>query len=141
MIQSAGALTFLDPRLEVHTGQHDVLELNFFFPTPATGAKKDEAPPSTGAKVVSEVSPSAVLKNASATSSSATLKNESALSSNGTISMGTASSSAGKKPYIRYNVNSPEGQLMLAKYAKAIEIMRTLPDYDTHSWTDRKSVV
>ena len=24
---------------------------------------------------------------------------------------------------------------MLAKYAQAIEIMRTLPDYDTHSWT------
>ena len=50
MIQSAGALSFQDPRLEVHTGQHDVLELNFFFPPPATGAKKDEAPPSTGAK-------------------------------------------------------------------------------------------
>jgi len=134
MIQSAGALTFLDPRLEVHTGQHDVLELNFFFPTPATGAKKDGASPSTGAKAVSEASPSAVLKNASATSSPATLKNASALSSKGTTSMGTASS-GGKKPYIRYNVNSPEGQLMLAKYAKAIEIMRTLPDYDTHSWT------
>ena len=24
---------------------------------------------------------------------------------------------------------------MLAKYARAIEIMRQLPDYDTHSWT------
>jgi tyrosinase len=48
--------------------------------------------------------------------------------------VGTASS-GGKKPYIRYNVNSPEGQVMLAKYAQAIEIMRTLPDYDTHSWT------
>jgi hypothetical protein len=24
---------------------------------------------------------------------------------------------------------------MLAKYARAVEIMRTLPDYDTHSWT------
>ena len=34
MIQSAGALSFLDPHLEVHTGEHDVLELNFFFPTP-----------------------------------------------------------------------------------------------------------
>jgi hypothetical protein len=52
MIQSAGALSFLDLRLEVHTGEHDVLELNFFFPTPATGAKKDVAPPSEGAKNV-----------------------------------------------------------------------------------------
>ena len=134
MIQSAGALTFLDPRLQTHTGQHDVLELNFFFPTPATGAKKDEAPASTGAKAVGAASPSAVVKNASATSSPATLKNESAVSSKGTNSVGTASS-GGKKPYTRYNVNSPEGQVMLAKYAKAIEIMRTLPDYDTHSWT------
>jgi Common central domain of tyrosinase/Kelch motif len=134
MIQSAGALTFLDPRLQTHTGQHDVLELNFFFPTPATGAKKDEAPPSTGAKSVGAASPSAVVKNVSATSSPATLKNESAVSSKATNSVGTASS-GGKKPYIRYNVNSPEGQVMLAKYAKAIEIMKTLPDYDTHSWT------
>jgi tyrosinase-like protein/Kelch motif protein/kelch motif-containing protein len=134
MIQSAGALSFLDPRLQTHTGQHDVLELNFFFPTPATGAKKDEAPASTGAKAVGAASPSAVVKNASATSSPATLKNESAVSSKGTNSVGTASS-GGKKPYTRYNVNSPEGQVMLAKYAKAIEIMRTLPDYDTHSWT------
>src|SRR6266850_1743769 len=134
MIQSAGALSFLDPRLQTHTGQHDVLELNFFFPTPATGAKKDEAPASTGAKAVGAASPSAVVKNASATSSPATLKNESAVSSKGTNSVGTASS-GGQKPYTRYNVNSPEGQVMLAKYAQAIEIMRTLPDYDTHSWT------
>ena len=40
-----------------------------------------------------------------------------------------------KKLYTRYNVNSPQGQAMLAKYARAIEIMRQLPDYDTHSWT------
>ena len=134
MIQSAGALSFLDPRLEVHTGQHDVLELNFFFPTPATGAKKDEAPPSTGAKTVGAAPSSAAVNNVSATSSSARLKNVSAISTEGANSVGTASS-GGKKPYIRYNVNSPEGQVMLAKYAQAIEIMRTLPDYDTHSWT------
>jgi hypothetical protein len=134
MIQSAGALSFLDPRLQTHTGQHDVLELNFFFPTPATGAKKDEAPPSTGAKAVSEASPSAAVDNVSATSSSARLKNVSAISNEGGNSVSTASS-GGRKPYIRYNVNSPEGQVMLAKYAQAIEIMRTLPDYDTHSWT------
>ena len=134
MIQSAGALSFLDPRLEVHTGQHDVLELNFFFPTPATGAKKDEALPSTGAKTVGAAPSSAAVNNVSATSSSARLKNVSAISTEGANSVGTASS-GGKKPYIRYNVNSPEGQVMLAKYAQAIEIMRTLPDYDTHSWT------
>ena len=134
MIQSAGALSFQDPRLEVHTGQHDVLELNFFFPPPQTGAKKDQAPPSTGTKTLGAASPSAALTNVSATSSSATLKNVSAVSSNGAKSVGTASS-GGKKPYIRYNVNSPEGQVMLAKYAKAVEIMRTLPDSDEHSWT------
>ena len=134
MIQSAGALSFLDPRLEVHTGQHDVLELNFFFPTPQTGAKKEEAPPSTGAKNVGAAPSSAAVNNVIATSSSARLKNVSAISSEGANSVGTASS-GGKKPYIRYNVNSPEGQVMLAKYAQAIEIMRTLPDYDTHSWT------
>lgn len=134
MIQSAGALSFLDPHLEVHTGQHDVLELNFFFPTPQTGAKKEEAPPSTGAKNVGAAPSPAAVNNVIATSSSARLKNVSAVSSKGANSVGTASSE-GKKPYIRYNVNSPEGQVMLAKYAQAIEIMRTLPDYDTHSWT------
>ncbi len=49
---------------------------------------------------------------------------------------GAAAPSAGpKKAYTRYNVNSPEGQVMLAKYARAIEIMRELPDYDQRSWT------
>ncbi len=134
MIQSAGALSFQDPRLEVHTGQHDVLELNFFFPPSATGAKKDEAAPSTGAKTVGAASPSAAVNNVSVPTSSAHLKNVSAISTEGANSVGTASS-GGKKPYIRYNVNSPEGQVMLAKYAQAVEIMRTLPDSDEHSWT------
>ncbi len=133
MIQSAGALSFLDPRLEVHTGQHDVLELNFFFPTPQTGAKKEEAPSRDGAKNVGAAPSSAAVNNVIATSS-ARLKNVSAISTEGANSAGTASSGA-KKSYVRYNVNSPEGQVMLAKYAQAIEIMRTLPDYDTHSWT------
>jgi N-acetylneuraminic acid mutarotase len=132
MIQSAGALTFQDPSLQVHTGQHDVLELNFFFPTPATGAKKDEAAPSTGSKTVSAASPSATVNNVRPTSSSARVKNVSLASSNNSVS---TASSGGKKPYIRYNVNSPEGQVMLAKYAQAVEIMRTLPDSDQHSWT------
>ena len=83
MIQSAGAMAFLDPHLATHTAAHDVLELQF-NPTPPPAAKSGDGP---------------------------------------------------KKPYTRYNVNSPQGQLMLAKYARAIEIMRELPGYDPHSWT------
>src|SRR5437016_2741410 len=107
---------------------------NFFFPTPPTSAKKEETSPSTGAKNVGAAPSSAAVNNVGATSSSARLKKVSAISTEGANSAGTASS-GGKKPYIRYNVNSPEGQVMLAKYAQAIEIMRTLPEYDTHSWT------
>ena len=88
MIQSAGAMSFLDPKLDVHTAAHDVLELQF-NPSPPTGAKTE----------------------------------------------GRTSSADPKKPYTRYNVNSPEGQVMLAKYARAIEIMRELPEYDRRSWT------
>ena len=40
-----------------------------------------------------------------------------------------------KTPYTRYNVNSPEGRTMLAKYARAIDIMRELPEHDPRSWT------
>jgi hypothetical protein len=42
MVQSAGALTFLDPHLSVHTAAHDVLELQF-NPSPPTGAKSGGA--------------------------------------------------------------------------------------------------
>ena len=40
MIQSAGALTFLDPTLSTHTAMHDILELQFGIPptTAANGA-------------------------------------------------------------------------------------------------------
>jgi len=120
MIQSAGALTFLDPQLATHTGAHDILELQFGA-NPPTAAKKEEASPSAGARTEG------------AASSSAKLKEVSAISSQGANSVGTASS-GGKKSYVRYNVNSPEGQVMLAKYARAIEIMRELPEYDQHSW-------
>ncbi len=45
MIQSAGALTFLDPTLSTHTAMHDILELQFgSVPTTAT---KSVAPPSS----------------------------------------------------------------------------------------------
>jgi N-acetylneuraminic acid mutarotase len=110
MVQSAGVLTFLDPQLKTHTANHDILELQFGAPPP-TAAK---SPVST---------PSPTIAPASA--------------SNGdiaTTSARAASSDAPKKTYVRYNVNSPQGQVMLGKYARAIEIMRELPDYDQRSW-------
>jgi len=44
MIQSAGALTFLDPTLSTHTAMHDILELQFGAPPP-TAAKSAVLPP------------------------------------------------------------------------------------------------
>ena len=87
MMQSAGALTFLDPTLSTSTALHDILELQFGAPPPAA-AKSSAAAPSQGSK----------------------------------------------KLYTRYNVNTAEGQVMLAKYAQAIEIMRQLPQHDQRSW-------
>jgi peroxiredoxin/N-acetylneuraminic acid mutarotase len=109
MVQSAGSMAFLDPKLVTHTAQHDVLNLQF-NPAPPT-AKSDAA------------------------AAPATAKSETAAPSTTAKSESSASSAGPKKPYTRYNVNSPEGQKMLAKYARAIDIMRTLPEYDTHSWT------
>jgi len=48
MIQSAGALTFLDPTLSTHTAMHDVLELQFGAP-PATSSATSAAPALTQA--------------------------------------------------------------------------------------------
>ena len=112
MIQSAGALVFLDPKLATHT-------VNARHPGACSSsvrilrrcAKSAAAAPSetsTGAASIVKVS-------VPATSAA-------------------APSDGAKKVYTRYNVNSPEGQVMLAKYAQAVEIMRTLPDYDQHSW-------
>ena len=39
-----------------------------------------------------------------------------------------------RRVYTRYNVKSPEGQQMLEKYARAINLMRELPKHDSHSW-------
>jgi peroxiredoxin/N-acetylneuraminic acid mutarotase len=39
-----------------------------------------------------------------------------------------------RKTYTRYDIKSPEGQKMLAKYARAVKLMRELPESDTHSW-------
>ena len=108
MITSAGAMAMLDPKLEVHTASHDVLELQF-NPSPPTAATSEQVAPSAGQKKLD-------------TRTAAT-------------SVEAAPSAGQKKLYTRYNVNSPQGQVMLAKYARAIEIMRQLPDYDTHSWT------
>jgi len=45
MIQSAGALTFLDPTLSTHTAMHDILELQFGS-VPTTATKSAALPPS-----------------------------------------------------------------------------------------------
>jgi peroxiredoxin/N-acetylneuraminic acid mutarotase len=110
MVQSAGSMAFLDPKLATHTAAHDVLNLQF-NPAPPIAGKSDAVATFTNG-------------NSDAAALPTTAKNES-----------TASSAGSKKSYIRYNINSPEGQVMLAKFARAIDIMRTLPDYDTHSWT------
>ena len=116
MMQSAGALTFLDPTLSTHTALHDILELQFGAPPPTAAAKSAAAAPS----------------QAPATAASATA----AVSQQSTTTARTAAapSQGPKKVYTRYNVNSPQGQVMLAKYARAIEIMRELPEYDQRSW-------
>jgi N-acetylneuraminic acid mutarotase len=93
MIQSAGALVFLDPTLATHTVNHDILDLQPFNPAAPPTAANSSAPAASQA------------------------------------------SKGAKNLDTRYNINSPEGQVMLAKYARAVEIMRTLPDYDQHSWT------
>src|ERR1700686_1977726 len=86
MIQSAGALTFLDPQLATHTGNHDILELQFnpAPPAPPTSAQKGKAPASTDANTVG------------AGSSSAGVKEVSVVSDKTANSVGTASS-GGKK--------------------------------------------
>src|SRR6202140_4259559 len=91
MIQSAGALTFLDPQLATHTGNHDILELQFGAPAP-TRAKTEKTHPSTDANAWA------------AAPSSAGVKDVSVVSDNTAKSVGTGPS-GGKKPYIRYNVN------------------------------------
>jgi N-acetylneuraminic acid mutarotase len=109
MVQSAGVLTFLDPKLETHTGNHDILELQFGAPPPSA---KNDVPPSSPAG-----------NGAGST-----------LNGGAAAKIVAASSDAPKKNSVRYNVNSPQGQVMLAKYAQAVEIMQALPEYDQHSW-------
>jgi Kelch motif len=44
MIQSAGAMTFLDPTLSAHTAMHDILELQFGAPPTAAADGTPPAP-------------------------------------------------------------------------------------------------
>jgi hypothetical protein len=117
MMQSAGALVFLDPTLSTHTAMHDILELQFGAPPPPGVAKSAAAAPSPAPATVA--SAPAALSQQSTTAA----RPAAAAPSPGT-----------KKLSTRYNVNSPQGQVMLAKYARAIDIMRELPEHDQRSW-------
>ncbi|WP_040550487.1 redoxin domain-containing protein [Pedosphaera parvula] len=109
MIQSAGALVMQDPKLEVHTSSTDILEI--------PGGKSEAA---TGR------SEAATGKSDAATGKSETETGK---------SEGRAASDQGQtKVRIRYDIKSPEGQKMLQKYARAVMLMRKLPQSDTHSW-------
>jgi tyrosinase len=112
MIQSAGALVFLDPKLATHTVAHDILDLSTLNPNPPTAAATSRA----------------------ATASTTTTSAASIVKVSVPATNAVAPSGGVKKVYTRYNVNSPEGMVMLAKYAHAVEIMRTLPLHDQHSW-------
>ena len=109
MMQSAGALTFLDPTLSTTVKMHDILELQFGVPPPTAPTKSAAETPSQAPATPAPAAAAIVTKIA-------------------------ASAQGAKKAYTRYNVNSPEGQVMLAKYAQAVEIMRELPQHDQRSW-------
>lgn len=116
MMQSAGALTFLDPTLSTHTAMHDILELQFGAPPPTASAQSAAAPSQPSATAVSLT---AGLPRQSSTAAT---------------TLSAVGSNARRNLYTRYNVNSPQGQVMLAKYARAVEIMRELPQHDQRSW-------
>ena len=113
MIQSAGAMALLDPKLEVHTAAHDVLELQF-NPNPPTGEKR-------GGRC---------LPRCKEAHGSSRMRRRAA----DKVRKRGRASSGGRSPTRATTSTVPEGQVMLAKYARAIEIMRQLPDYDPHSW-------
>jgi N-acetylneuraminic acid mutarotase len=134
MIQSAGALVFLDPQLATHTVAHDILELPA-NPTPAAPAANSPASaPSQTSAGTGPIAKASVETNAAAPSQTST-DAASIVKVSVRATNAAAPSDGAQKLYTRYNVNSPEGQVMLAKYARAVEIMRTLPAYDQHSWT------
>jgi N-acetylneuraminic acid mutarotase len=115
MMQSAGALTFLDPTLSTHTALHDILELQFGAPPPTPAARSEAAATPPGPVTAPSATPSLPQQPSAAARTAAALR--------GPVKVST-----------RYDVNSPQGQVMLAKYARAIEIMRELPEYDQRSW-------
>ena len=127
MIQSAGAMVFFDPHLETHTASHDVLELDFFKPRPAEATKSEAAQRSCRSTPggCPPVVPKAFLPRLG----------RSFHYCRGAFQQCGGGFQRFDEADIRYNVNSPEGQVMLAKYAQAIEIMKSLPAYDTRSWT------
>jgi N-acetylneuraminic acid mutarotase len=134
MVQSAGAMAFLDPKLVTHTAAHDVMLLKFGAPPPpAPGTTSELRTPSarwgSDPEERSEGGEVAVVSNPKT--------NPKTRPSPGPTAAKPAAPSApnGEKLRIRYNVNTPEGQVMLAKYARAVDIMRSLPDSDTRSWT------
>jgi N-acetylneuraminic acid mutarotase len=127
MIQSAGAMTFFDPHLETHTASHDVLELDFFKPKPVQATKSEE--PKKLSIHTGGMSPGGA-KSLPFRIWDAPFSTGGALSSRAQATSGDST-----RLDVRYNVNSPEGQVMLEKYARAIEIMKSLPSYDTRSWT------
>ena len=119
----------MDPHLDTNTASHDVLELNFCAPNACSAQTKSGTalrrsyPSAPGAR------PPGVRK------SSLRIWDAPFSTGGALASSAGAPSRAAAKPYIRYNVNSPEGQVMLAKFGRAMEIMKTLPSYDTRSWT------
>ena len=117
MMQSAGALTFLDPTLSTHTAMHDILELQFGAP-----------PPSPADRTTS--TPSQPPRNGCDRFGRPLSANVRGCHYGG----GGGFQCSEDASHVRYNVNSPQGQVMLAKYARAVEIMRELPDYDQRSW-------
>jgi N-acetylneuraminic acid mutarotase len=140
MIQSAGAMTFFDPHLETHTASHDVLMLDFFRPKPAQATKNQEGAPAGNAAAASDTAKKlSIHTGGNSPGGPKSLPNrisDAPSTTGGALSSSAAAASRDStRPYVRYNINSPEGQVMLAKYARAVEIMKTLPAYDTRSWT------
>ena len=114
MMQSAGALTFLDPTLSTHTVMHDILELQFGPPPPTAAAKSAAAAPS-------QTSTGAQPRSCSVERSCDERRQR--------------LPTAPKKLYTRYNVNSPR------RPGDAREIRAGGRDhagrcrnYDQHSW-------
>ena len=112
MMQSAGALVFLDPTLSTHTAMHDILELQFGAPPPTAAAKSAAAAPS----------------QAPATAASATA----ALSQPSTTAedRGGSAFPGSEEGLHALQRQQPARPGDAREYAQAIEIMRELPEHD-----------